>query len=180
VRLENAFEVPATPAETFALFLDADRVVPCMPGANLVEVVDPAHWKATLSVKLGPVGLEFAADVRVREQDEAAGTATLSFSGRDTRGKGGADGTVGARLEALAGGGTLVALVTDLHFSGQAAQLGRPSVVQDVSRKMVDQFAACVRSQLQRPTLGAASPSVPPAPPTPRPVSGLSLPLRRD
>jgi len=175
VRLEHAFEVPATRAETFAMFLDAERVVPCMPGAHLVEVIDPAHWKATLSIKIGPVGLEFAADIRIREQDEAAGTAVLSFSGRDTRGKGGADGTVDARLEALAEGGTLVTLVTDLHFSGQAAQLGRPSVVQDVSRKMVDQFAACLRAQLQRSTLDAAGLSVPPTPPTPSPVSGLSL-----
>ena len=37
---------------------------------------------------------------------------------------------------------------TDLRFSGQAAQLGRPSVVHDVSSKMVGQFAECLKGQL--------------------------------
>ena len=72
----------------------------------------------------------------------------LGLSGRDTRGKGGAEGTVDSRLIALDGGGTRVEMATDLRFSGQAAQLGRPGVVQDVSNKLVDQFADCIKAQL--------------------------------
>jgi carbon monoxide dehydrogenase subunit G len=37
---------------------------------------------------------------------------------------------------------------TDLRFSGQVAQLGRPDVVQDVSNRLVDQFAACIQARL--------------------------------
>ena len=40
MKLEHAFEVPASPDQTMALMLDPERVVPCMPGANLKEVVD--------------------------------------------------------------------------------------------------------------------------------------------
>jgi carbon monoxide dehydrogenase subunit G len=39
VKLEHAFDVPASPDETLALLLDVERVVPCMPGATLKEVV---------------------------------------------------------------------------------------------------------------------------------------------
>ena len=39
-------------------------------------------------------------------------------------------------------------MATDLRFSGQAAQLGRPGVVKDVSNKLVGQFAECIKGQL--------------------------------
>ena len=142
MKLEHAFEVPASPDETMALMLDAERVVPCMPGARLTEVVDDSTWKAAMAVRLGPVAMQFLVDVRLLERDDAAHRVTLGLSGRDTRGKGGAEGTVASILSGDGGGGTRVEMATDLHFSGQVAQLGRPGVVKDVSNTLVDQFAA--------------------------------------
>ena len=73
MRLENAFDVPASPADAWRLLNDVPSVVPCMPGAELVEVVDENAWKARLHVKLGPIALQFLADVAREETDEAAG-----------------------------------------------------------------------------------------------------------
>ena len=42
MRLENTFEVPAPPDAAWALLTDVPRVVPCMPGAELTEVVSRA------------------------------------------------------------------------------------------------------------------------------------------
>ena len=92
MKLEHSFEVPASPEETLALLLDAERVVPCMPGATLMEVVDDRTWKAKMGVKLGPVGMQFLVDVKLLDRDEASHTVRLGVSGRDTRGKGGAEG----------------------------------------------------------------------------------------
>jgi hypothetical protein len=61
---------------------------------------------------------------------------------------------------------------TDVRFSGQAAQLGRPSVIQDISMRLVDQFAGCIRATLGNAASGAES--SPPAR-AHKPVSGLSL-----
>lgn len=148
VKLHNEFETPASPGATLELLLDANRVVPCMPGAELVEIVDDRTWKARMKVSLGPVSMEFANDVELVEMDGEAGTATLEVKGRDTRGKGGANATVTASLTAVESG-TNVVMETDLRFSGQAAQLGRPNVVRDVSERMVGQFADCIRAQLE-------------------------------
>jgi carbon monoxide dehydrogenase subunit G len=173
VKLESSFEVPAPPADALALLLDADRVIPCMPGAELVEVVDDRTWKAKLTVKLGPVGMDFTNDVKVVDIDEAAGHVRLAVSGRDTRGKGGAEATIDSRLVEIDGGGTRVDMETDLRFSGQAAQLGRPAVVKDVSTKLVEQFAACLRAQLST-SREAAAEAVQAAA---KPISGFSLVL---
>lgn len=173
MKLQHEFEVPASPAETLALLLDPERVIPCMPGATLVEIVDDGTWKTTMAVKLGPVGMDFLCDVRVVEHDASTGVARLAVKGRDKRGKGGADATVDANLPATDGGGTRVTLDSDVRFSGQAAQLGRPSVIEDVSSRLVGQFAKCIAAQLD----SAAPPDQVEAARTEaqRPVSGLSL-----
>jgi carbon monoxide dehydrogenase subunit G len=173
MNLQHEFDVPASPEATLELLLDAERVVPCMPGATLVEVADDGTWKTTMAVKLGPVAMDFLNDVQVIENDPAAGTVRLGVKGRDRRGKGGADASVDARLIAIDGGGTRVTMNTDVRFSGQAAQLGRPSVIQDISMRLVDQFAGCIRATLGNAANGAES-SGPPAR-AHKPVSGLSL-----
>jgi carbon monoxide dehydrogenase subunit G len=170
LKLQHDFEVSASPAETLALLLDPERVVECMPGAVLVEVTDDGVWKTTMSVKLGPVGMDFLNDVRIVEQAPSGEHVRLAVTGRDKRGKGGADAEVDATLAPGADGGTRVAMVTDVHFSGQAAQLGRPSVIQDISRRLVGDFADCIGRKLAAPvtspaaTAGeAATPAAPPA-----------------
>jgi carbon monoxide dehydrogenase subunit G len=171
LKLEHGFEVPASPDQTLELLLDAERVVPCMPGAKLLEVVDDRTWKAELEIKLGPVAMQFLADVKMLELDETAKTVKLGVSARDTRGKGGAEGTVDSALQAADGGGTKVAMQTDLRFSGQAAQLGRPGVVKDVSNKLVGQFAECIKGQLS----GAPEERAAAVEEAQKPVSGISL-----
>ena len=181
--IENSFEVPGTPKQTLELLLSAERVVPCMPGAELVEVVDDRNWRAKMRVRLGPVGMDFDNKIELAEIDEAGGVVKMNVSGRDTRGKGGADGTVEARFAAT-DTGTRVEMTTDLRFSGQAAQLGRPNVVQDVASKLVGDFAKCLGQQMthQSETEAATSdgdpdtvPLPPPPPPPVKPLSALSV-----
>ena len=89
MRLENAFDVPASPEETWRLLNDVPTVVPCMPGAELVEVVGDEAWKAKLHVKLGPIALLFLADVTRQTADEAAGRVVLAVKARESKGRGG-------------------------------------------------------------------------------------------
>ena len=45
MQIENEFEVAAPPDRVFSFLLDVNRVVGCMPGAELSEVVDPDNFK---------------------------------------------------------------------------------------------------------------------------------------
>jgi len=174
VRIESSFEVPAAPDEVWALLMDVPRVVPCMPGAELIETIDDSTWKTKMSVKLGPMTLGFTADVKREEADEAARLVRLTAKARELRGRGGAGATVESTLTDL-GTGTRVSVVTNLTLSGAVAQYGGP-VVKDVSAQLVSRFADCLREQLESapPEEGAA----PTPPAAPRPVSGLGLLLR--
>ena len=146
MRLENSFEVPASPEQAWALLMDVPRIIPCMPGATLDEAVDDDHWKATMAVKLGPISLSFKTDVARESVDEAARVATLSAKAREARGRGNASATIESSLTPQ-NGGTRVDIVTDLQLQGAVAQYGR-GLVGDVSGKLVDQFADCLKKQL--------------------------------
>jgi carbon monoxide dehydrogenase subunit G len=172
LRLENSFEVPAPPDAAWHLLLDVPRVVPCMPGAELTEVVDDSNWKAKVAVKLGPVSLTFGTDVKLVEADEAARKVTLSADGRELRGRGAARATVESSLASVSGG-TRVDIVTDLRLTGPAAQYGR-GLVADVSSQLIDRFADCLKAQLDTAEPARADEAVAEAA---KPVGGLRVGL---
>lgn len=150
MELNNTFEVPVGPEQVWELLLDVERVAPCMPGAELTDVVDDTTWKGKVTVKLGAVSLAYKGKVSMTERDDEAFRAVMDAQGTETRGKGTASATVTSSLEALDDGGTRVVIDTDLKMSGQAAQMGR-GMIGDVSQRMTDQFAECLRQQLQGP-----------------------------
>jgi uncharacterized protein len=173
VKLENSFDVDAPPETAWALLMDVPRVIPCMPGAKLLETVDDSHWKAQMDVKLGPIGLSFATDVAREAADDAARVAKLSARARETRGRGGGQASIESTLTPTEDG-THVDILTDLTLSGPVAQYGR-GLIEDVSRRLVGSFAECLRAQLTATTsdeVEAATAA------QARPVAGVRLGLR--
>ena len=146
MRLENAFEVDAPVEAAWRLLNDVPAVVPCMPGAELLDGADGETWKAKLDVKLGPIALQFLTDVRREEADEAERRIVLAAKAREARGRGNAQATIESRL-AEANGGTRVEITTEVRLQGVVAQYGR-GVVSDVASRMTEQFAACVARKL--------------------------------
>jgi carbon monoxide dehydrogenase subunit G len=172
MKIENSFEVPAPPEEAWALLMDVPRVIPCMPGTELTETVDDTHWKAKMSVKLGPISLLFATDVARESADEATRTSKLSANAREAKGRGSARATIESSL-ATTDGGTRVDVVTDLALTGPVAQYGR-GMVQDVAAQLTQQFADCLQRQLSTPAPAEGVAAPPPPPPT-KPIGGISL-----
>jgi carbon monoxide dehydrogenase subunit G len=169
VRIENSFTVAAPAEAAWNLLMDVPRVIPCMPGAQLDEVVDDSHWKATMQVKLGPIALTFATDVERAEADEDDKRVVLVANAREVKNRGRAQANVESRL-AAENGGTLVQLNTDLTLSGPAAQYGR-GLIQDISSQLIASFASCLEAQLAATPEEAAAATAG----QDRPVGGLSL-----
>jgi uncharacterized protein len=172
MRLESAFEVAAPPETAWELLMDVPRVIPCMPGAKLDEIVDESTWKATMQVKLGPIGLTFATDVTREEVDEAGRRVLLAADAREVRNRGRANATIESKL-AGEDGATRVDLVTELALSGAVAQYGR-GMIEDISTQLVSSFAHCLQTQLAAEPEEAEEAVAAQA----KPVSGLSLGLR--
>jgi uncharacterized protein len=190
LQIENSFEVGAPPDRVYAFLLDVNRVVGCVPGAELSEVVDPNTFKGKVKIKVGPVTVAYAGTARITDRDEASRTATLEGEGRETTGPGNARAKANMKVEE-SGAGSKVTVSTDFTVAGRVAQFGR-GLMEDVSKSLVAQMAACIKSQLetaeQPPAAtadapaGPASSGAPAAPPTPpaqaqaaKPVNALGL-----
>lgn len=186
MQIENSFEVPVPPAEAWAILTDVQRVVPCVPGAELTEIVDPDTYMGKVSVKLGPVALAFAGEARYVERDDTGHRAHMSAAGREAKGRGGANAEVDFTLSAAGEGGTLVRIVTDLQLSGPVAQYGRSAgIIKSVSAEMTARFADCLRQRIlaERGTAvpppccagEAETPAGPAAPAPAAPAGGFSI-----
>ena len=80
------------------------------------------------------------------EKDDDARRAVIDGKGRDSRGAGNANALITAQMHDE-GERTRVEIVTDLKVSGKVAQFGR-GVMQDVSEKLLGQFADCLEGKM--------------------------------
>jgi len=183
VEFDNSFEVPLPPAEAWPVLMDIRRIAPCMPGAELTEVVDDKTYKGRIAVRLGPVALSFAGVITFEELDNANRRARVKAQGTDAKGRGGANATASFRLEPAAGG-SKVLVHTDLALSGAVAQYGRGvGMIQATATQIMNQFANNLKAQLAAEGAKAAAPaasaavpaSATPPPPAAKPISGFSL-----
>src|ERR1700691_1883284 len=151
MQIDNSFDVPLLPVEAWALLMDIPRIAPCMPGAELTEIVDPQNYKGKIAVRLGPVALAFAGSVAFDGIDEASRTARVTAQGNDAKGRGGANATATFRIEP-SGDGAKVLIHTELMLSGAVAQYGRGvGMIQATASQIIGQFAANLRKQLEGP-----------------------------
>lgn len=146
MKFENEFTVAASEEEVWAALMDIERVTPCLPGARVVEKRSDSSYAVTIKVKLGPVTMNYAADLEVEDRDDAAHTARMKVSARETRGQGNAEADVAMAIEGD-GDGTRARIVTDLSLTGRAASMGQ-SLITDVSAMLVDRFAANLAKML--------------------------------
>src|SRR5215831_16218362 len=185
MEFDNSFEVPLPPAEAWKVLLDIERIAPCMPGAELTEVVDQSTYKGKINVRLGPVALTFAGIVKFEQIDGQAYTARVAAQGTDAKGRGGANAASVFRIEP-AGGGSKVLVHTNLALSGAVAQYGRGvGIIQAMAAQLMNQFATRLKEQLAQERSAAPAPTATQPSPvtaanagptaTAKPISGLAL-----
>jgi len=180
MEFDNSFDVPLSPAQTWTVLMDIPRIAPCMPGAELTEVVDAENYKGKISVRLGPVALAFAGRVEFESIDAAHYSARVKAQGNDAKGRGAANAAATFRIEP-ANGGSRVLIHTDLMLSGAVAQYGRGvGMIQATAAQIIGQFAGNLRAQIAQqapaPAPAAARPeAAPAASPDGKPIAGLSL-----
>lgn len=138
MELNNDFEVAAPIGLVWSVLTDVERIAPCLPGAQLLEI-EGDEFRGVVKIKVGPITAQYKGAASFLERDDTGYRAVLRAEGRDTRGAGNAAADITAELEAT-DVGTKVTVTTDLTVTGKVAQFGR-GVMADVSKKLMGQFA---------------------------------------
>ncbi|MBV9414092.1 MAG: SRPBCC family protein [Solirubrobacterales bacterium] len=189
MKLEQSFEVAAPLERVWQTLIDVEHVAPCLPGAAVTGRNDDGSYNGTFTVKIGPTTASYSGRLEMESIDEAAHSATMQAQGTDKRGQGGAKATIFSRLEPGDGAGTRVEVVTDYHITGRLARFGRGGMIEDISERLLREFAKRLQNSLtsqedtavaEAPAGGsseaAAAESTPPASEEAAPAESTPLP----
>lgn len=194
MKLEQSFEVDAPLESVWAALVDVQRVAPCLPGAEITGTGDDGTYHGTFSVKLGPARASYRGTLKIEDVDEDAHRVTMRAAGTDKRGQGGAKALMQSVVRPRDGGGTHVDVETDFTITGRLASFSRGGMMQDISNRLLGEFASCLQETLapdergeaatEEATSATAGPVAPggnatgPGPQAPapaKPISGLGV-----
>ena len=171
MKIESTFVVPMPVEEAWPLLLDVPSIAPCLPGAELIEVMGPQHYRGRASIKVGPVQLAFEGEAQIVDIDAAAKTARVVAKGSEKKGRGNASATVAFAL-AEHPDGARVNVATELNLVGAVAQYGRGAgLLKAIADQLIGEFAANLDAALRNAT---GEPGAQPATGG-KPISGLRL-----
>jgi uncharacterized protein len=148
MKIHNEFIVPVPPAEAWTMLNDVPRIARCAPGAQLLEQSEDGAYVGTISVRLGPVLLNFKGKLIYKEVDEANQRVVAEASGSETKARGTAQANVAFALASVPEG-TRVLVDTDVQLAGSIAQYGRgAALIQNTAQVIMNEFARNFAAQL--------------------------------
>lgn len=147
IEIREVFQVQAPIQTVWPFVMDPHKVVTCMPGAQLDEVVDERTFHGTVKVKVGAITTAYKGRVQFTKIDEQAHTIEVLADGRETGG-GMAKGTMSGQLQALPNGQTEMVVQANVDLTGRIMQVGR-GMIQGVAHQLFLQFVARIKQQLE-------------------------------
>ena len=150
MKLENRCVVPADIQRTWDLIMDIPRAAACVPGMEEVVQEEDGSYRASMKVKVGPMGLTLAGTLQVLEQDPSKGEARFLIEASDRRVGGAVRADLLMQLISEEGNQTELVLNTDTTFIGKLGELGQPLIRRKASNTM-QEFARNLAQQLSQP-----------------------------
>ena len=147
MKITQEFQVASNAETVFRFFQDVSSVAQCMPGAKLTEDLGDGIYTGAVSVRLGPMTAGFEGEATITT-DAAAKTGRITGKGVDRRG--GSRGQVKVDYSiSQAEEGCVVAVDADITISGTAAQFGRTGLLNQISKRLIQDFVSCLEAKLE-------------------------------
>ncbi|HSE17934.1 MAG TPA: SRPBCC family protein [Pyrinomonadaceae bacterium] len=147
-KIEERFEVKAPVERVWSYLIDPQRVVQCLPGAELLEQQDERTFLGAIKVKVGPLAMSYKGQAKLTEINEETHQVRMVGDAREVGGSGSTKVSMLSTVSPLASGGCEVLVNADIDLVGKIVQFGR-GMIEEVSRQMFRQFSTCVRQQLE-------------------------------
>lgn len=144
MQFDNSFSVQAPIDEVFAAVADLERLVPCVPGATVLERSGEDVYEVTLKAQLGPLWKNFAGTITILEREPDEHRLVMSNCARDASGTHVGDATIQIGLAQL-GDHTNVSINTCVTIIDGA--LAEKTMTQAAAKQMTD-FTASLQTMI--------------------------------
>ena len=146
MQIKQSVTVNRPREEVWALFQDIPTIAGCMPGAELRGDNGDGTYAGVVSIKLGPFKAAFEGEVQ-HQPDAAAFSGKAEGRGIDK--KGGSRSRMTMNYVLIDKGGvTDLSVDTEIQLSGPVAQFGRPGIVTETAKLLIQQFVANIEAEL--------------------------------
>ena len=181
IRIEERYVVRAPVGPVWDFLVDPRRVVACVPGGELQQVVDERTYRGSVRVRVGPLTLAYRGRVHLAEVDAPARRVTIVGVARESAGTDSARLTLESWLVPLPDGTEVVAHAR-VDVAGRIVELGR-GVLEQLGHLVFRDFAAAVTARVEaeearRAAIAAGSPAPAGPPPSSPPLRAFPLVLR--
>lgn len=136
LRGEGEARVAAEPSAVWDMLLDVDILASIIPGCHGVQKLSPTHFKADVTLGVGPVKGRYKAEIQLSDLD-APRAATLSGSVIGALGTGSGAGRV--TLSPDGNGGTIIGYSYEAAVGGKVAAIGG-RLLDGAARTIIGQF----------------------------------------
>jgi 2-furoyl-CoA dehydrogenase large subunit len=140
LRGEGEAKVAAAPEAIWKMLLDVDTLASIIPGCHGVQKLSDTHFKADVTLGVGPVKGRYKAEIKLSDLDEPR-AATLTGSVSGALGTGGGAGRVA--LAPDAGGGTVIRYSYEAAVGGKVAAIGG-RLLDGAAKAIIGQFFAAL------------------------------------
>ena len=176
-KIEERFEVQAPVERVWKYLIDPQRVVECLPGAELLEQQDEQNFTGAIKVKVGPLSMSYKGNAKFTEVNEQMHQVRMVGDAREVGGSGSTKVSMLSTVAALPSGTSEVSVVADIELVGKIVQFGR-GMIEEVSRQMFRQFSNCVKQHLEVTEDPQPSVATPEAPVETKAVAAAPLAFR--
>jgi 2-furoyl-CoA dehydrogenase large subunit len=133
--------VVSAPAErVWAMLLDPETLQAVIPGCDNVQKISDTHFRADVTIGIGPVKGRYRADVKLSDLDPPH-AVTLGGSAEGALGFGGGEGRI--TLVPTEHGGTAIRYVYEAAIGGKVASIGG-RLLDGAARVIIGQFFAAL------------------------------------
>ena len=150
MQINSTFSVVAPIDTVWDTIMDFERVAGCVPGAKILNKLSDDAYQVGMTVKLGPVNMQYKGLLNVIERNADDHRAVLGGKAQETRGQGTAEATVTLLLTEETGGTTRGTVNAELSLSGKAAAMGK-GVIGSVTEQMMALFASNLQAMITAP-----------------------------
>jgi len=148
VKSEKNIELNADIDKVWNVLISPEKVVTCVPGAELTETIDENHLKGKVTIKIGPVTAKFNGDVEIEKREISNYELAMTGKGSDISGKGGAAMSMWLKLNAFETGTEVCCRMT-VSITGRIAQFGA-RMIEAVNNKMFEQFIKNLTNMIEQ------------------------------
>jgi 2-furoyl-CoA dehydrogenase large subunit len=143
--------VAAAPAAVWQALLDTQTLASIIPGCHNLEQVSATHFRAEVTLGVGPVKGSYRADVRLTD---LVSPTSATLTGMANGGLGSATGTGHVSLDGDGAGGTIIAYDYEAEIGGKVAAIGS-RLLDGAARVVIRQFFEALARRVAGPSAPA-------------------------